>query len=312
MKIKPWSLFAVLTLLAASALLPGCEHLIVLDPKGPVGDSERSLILVSFGLMLIVVIPVIFMSLYFPLKYRASNQKARYEPTWSYSRNIEIAMWLIPIVIVAILSVLVWKETKRLDPYLPLDPAARQLPIEVVSLDWKWLFIYPEQNIAVVNEMVFPVKEPLSFSITSDTVMTSFFIPQLGSQIYAMAGMTTKLHLLADEPGTYVGQNQQLSGAGFSTMSFKAVAASPQEFAAWVDKVKRSPDTLDSARFAALREPSAGDPPAYFSSVEPGLFETIVKRFHHHPGAMESAAAATNAAADAQKAPKAAHSGHAD
>ncbi len=295
---------AVLTLLFVCALLQGCGELIVLDPKGPIGDSERTLILVSFGLMLVVVIPVIFMSLYFPLKYRASNTKARYEPNWSYSKRIEIAMWLIPLAIVAVLSVLVWTETKRLDPYLPLAPSDKQLPIEVVSLDWKWLFIYPEQNIAVVNEMYFPAKEPLSFSLTSDTVMTSFFIPQLGSQIYAMAGMKTKLHLLADEPGVYAGQNQQISGDGFSTMTFKAVAVTPMEFEAWVGKVKNAPEKLDFARFEELKKPSAAVLPTYFSSVEPGLFEGVIMQFHH-PREMPSMIAGEGA-------DKAAHAGRAN
>jgi len=304
MKRKTSLFIAVLTLFSVCALLQGCGELIVLNPKGPVGDSERTLILTSFGLMLVVVIPVIFMSLYFPLKYRASNKKARYEPNWSYSKRIEIVMWLIPLVIVGILSGLVWTETKRLDPYLPLEPSARQLPIEVVSLDWKWLFIYPEQNIAVVNEMYFPAKEPLSFSLTSDTVMTSFFIPQLGSQIYAMAGMKTKLHLLADEPGVYAGQNQQISGDGFSTMSFKAVAVSPEEFEAWVAKVKSSPEELDFARFEELKKPSAAVPPTYFSSVAPGLFEKIIMQFHH-PREMQSMTAEEGAG-------KSAHAAHAD
>ncbi len=311
MKTKTRSLFAVLMVLAASALLQGCADLIVLDPKGPVGDSERTLILVSFGLMLIVVIPVIFMSLYFPLKYRASNKNADYQPNWSHSNKIEAVMWIIPIIIVAILSALVWTETKRLDPYLPLDPSAKQLPIEAVSMDWKWLFIYPEQNIAVVNEMAFPVKEPLSFSLTSDTVMTSFFIPQLGSQIYAMAGMKTKLHLLASEPGVYAGQNQQISGDGFSTMSFKALALSPEEFEAWVEKVRQSPEKLDLERYKELQKPSSSVPPTYFSSVEPGLFEDIIKRFQAHD--MHSMPMEKDdTAGHAEPADESGHSGHAN
>ena len=270
---------ALLTLLCAVAVLSGCSELVLLNPKGPVGEAERFLILAAFVLMLLVVVPVIIMSVWFPFKYRASNTKAAYEPEWSHSNKIEAVMWCIPLVIVLALSVLVWRYTHRLDPYKPIDPAAEQFRVDVVSLDWKWLFIYPKQGIAVVNELVFPARTPLSFQLTSDTVMTSFFIPQLGSQIYAMAGMRTRLHLLADTPGVYAGQNQQFSGAGYPTMSFAAKAVTPQAFDAWVEQVKRSPQTLDAARFEALRKPTSGDPVTYFSSVSPDMFEYILNLY---------------------------------
>ncbi|WP_300156226.1 ubiquinol oxidase subunit II [Solidesulfovibrio sp.] len=269
----------VLTLLCAATFLQGCSELVLLNPKGPIGESERFLILTAFVLMLLVVLPVIVMSVWFPLKYRASNTKAAYEPEWSHSGKIEAVMWCIPLVIVLILSVLVWRYTHRLDPYKPIDPAAAQFRVDVVSLDWKWLFIYPEQGIAVVNELAFPARTPLSFQLTSDTVMTSFFIPQLGSQIYAMAGMRTRLHLLADEPGVYAGHNQQFSGAGYPTMFFAAKALSPEQFEAWTREVKKSPNTLDPARFEQLRKPSSGDPVTYFSSVSPDMFEYILNLY---------------------------------
>ena len=280
MKKKAYCAFTVLLLLCAVALLQGCSELIVLNPKGPIGQSERFLIIISFVLMLLVVVPVIVMSLWFPLKYRSTNKKAHYDPNWCYSKKIEIAMWLIPIAIVSVLSFLAWRDTHRLDPYLPLKSDAAPLHVKVVSLDWKWLFIYPEQNIAVVNEFVFPAKVPLSFQITSDTVMTSFFIPQLGSQIYAMAGMETKLHLMADEPGEYIGQNQQFSGAGYPAMTFKALADSKEHFDAWVQQVKQSPQRLDLARFKELQKPSASVPVLYFSSVDPELFDYIIHQYN--------------------------------
>lgn len=267
-----------LTLLGIVASLSGCSEMVLLHPKGPIGDSERRLIIVAFVLMLLVVVPVIVMAIWFPLKYRASNPKAKYDPTWTHSGRIETVVWLVPLAIVLVLSVITWRETHRLDPYRPLDVGVEPLRVDVVSLDWKWLFIYPDQGIAVVNELVFPARVPLSFRLTSDTVMTSFFIPQLGSQIYAMGGMQTRLHLMADTEGVYAGQNQQFSGRGFPTMTFAAKALSQQAFEAWVQKVKASPDKLDIARLDALRKPSEKDPVQLFSSIAPGLFEYVMHK----------------------------------
>jgi cytochrome o ubiquinol oxidase subunit 2 len=283
MKRKIYFLFVLLTLLWTTIFLQGCSEIILFNPKGPIGESERSIILIAFGLMLIVVIPVIVMSIWFPLKYRASNPKASYDPNWSYSKRIETTMWLIPMAIVVLLSILAWRETHRLDPYRPIAANTKPLNVEVVSLDWKWLFIYPEQNIAVVNQLVFPAKVPLSFRITSDTVMTSFFIPQLGSQIYAMAGMQTRLHLMADEPGEFVGQNQQFSGAGFPFMKFSSIATTQEEFEAWVQQVRLSPEKLDFARLEELGKPGVSPSVITFSSIEPGLFEHIMSKYATMP-----------------------------
>jgi cytochrome o ubiquinol oxidase subunit 2 len=301
MKRKFSFLFAVLAFLCAVPMLHGCSELVLFNPKGPIGESEKSIIIIAFALMLLVVVPVIVMSIWIPLKYRASNTKARYNPNWSHSTKIELAMWLIPVVIVLILSTILWRETHRLDPYKPIASETKPLNVEVVSMDWKWLFIYPEQNIAVVNQFVFPVKTPLSFKITSDTVMTSFFIPQLGSQIYAMAGMRTHLHLLADEQGEYTGQNQQFSGYGFPHMSFKAKATSPEDFDAWVNKVRQSPDKLDFARLDDLRKPGVADTVLYFSSIDPGVFDHVVDTYC----AMGESPGGKDAASHAQHAPEA-------
>jgi len=269
-----------LPLLCAPVLLSGCSDLVLFNPKGPIGEAERSVIYIAIALMLIVVIPVFVMTIWFPWKYRASNTKATYRPNWSYSGKIDLFVWLIPLAIITALAILVWVETHRLNPYKPISSSVAPINIQAVSLDWKWLFIYPDQNIASINELVFPAKNPLSFRITSDTVMTSFFIPQLGSQIYAMAGMQTRLHLMAHEPGVYRGQNQQFSGRGFSRMHFKAVAVSQEKFREWVNKAKKSKDKLDLARYKEIGKPSISYPVTYFSSVQSHLFDHIIIQYN--------------------------------
>ena len=279
MKRSKYGFFIGLWSLCGTAFLGGCSHLPLLEPKGPIGDSERFVIIAAIALMLIVVVPVFILASWFSWKYRASNTKANYRPKWSYSTGIDLTMWLVPLAIVTTLGVLSWKATHSLDPYRPIDSAVKPISIQVVSLDWKWLFIYPEHNIAVVNELVFPANVPLSFKLTSDTVITSFFIPQLGSQIYAMAGRQSRLHLLADEPGTYSGHNQQFSGRGYADMHFQAIALSRDQFKAWVRKTRQSPHKLNQARYEELEKPSTRYPVTYFSSVKPGLFDDIVRKY---------------------------------
>ena len=279
MKTSKYWVFIGLPSLCATALLGGCSQIILFDPKGPIGDYERFVIIAAIALMLIVVIPVVAMVFLFPRKYRASNIKATYMPKWSRSGKIELIVWLIPAAIVAVLGTLVWKTTFQLDPYKAIDTGVKPIRIEAVSLDWKWLFIYPDHNIATVNQIVFPANVPLSFRITSDTVLTSFFIPQLGSQIYAMAGRQSRLHLMADEPGTYAGHNQQFSGRGYADMHFKAIAVSREQFEAWVQNTRQSPDKLDPARYQNLAKPSVGHAVMYFSSVKPGLFDLIIRKY---------------------------------
>jgi cytochrome o ubiquinol oxidase subunit 2 len=267
-------------MLPAMTLLGGCSsHLILLDPKGPVGAHEKYLIIVSFLVMLIVVIPVFAMTFYFPWKYRASNGDASYQPKWAHSTRIELVIWLVPALIVIALSYLVWNDTHSLSPFRPLAAKQKPITIEAVSLDWKWLFIYPDLHIATVNQIKFPAGVPVKFRITSDTVMTSFFIPQLGSQIYAMAGMQTLDHLMADEPGTFTGLNSQFSGAGFSNMNFKAVATTQKDFRNWVTQVRKSDSKLDLAALQKLEKPSSVNPVTYYSSVHPKLFEYIMHKY---------------------------------
>jgi cytochrome o ubiquinol oxidase subunit II len=300
MKRKTYFLFAGLLSLGAVTFLGGCSTILLFDPKGPIGESERFVIIAAAVLMAIVVVPVFIMNFWFARKYRASNTSSTYMPKWSSSVKIEFFMWGVPIVIVTFLAILAWTRTHSLDPFKPIPSSAKPVTIEVVCLDWKWLFIYPDHNIATVNQITFPVKVPVSFKITSDTVMASFFIPQLGSQIYAMAGMQTRLHLLADKPGAYAGHNQQFTGRGYSDMYFQANAVSPEEFQSWVQRIRQSPEKLDLDRYEQLAKPSVGyHPVTYFSAVKPDLFEDILRKYHpnlgKNPGPMSRGAVSTYA-----------------
>ena len=259
-------------------LLGGCKWTL-LDPVGQVGVEERNLIITATLLMLLVVVPVILMTLIFAWKYRASNKNATYAPKWSHSTKIEVVIWTVPILIIIALGVITYKSTHALDPYRPLESDVKPVTIEVVALDWKWVFIYPEQGIATVNKIVFPANTPVNFRITSDSVMNSFFIPGLGGQIYAMAGMTTKLHLIANKNAEMDGISANYSGAGFTGMKFKAIATSEEDFNAWVAEVKASPKQLDNAEYAALEKPSENNPVELYSTVTPNLFQLIIDKY---------------------------------
>ncbi len=276
MKLPLYASTAARALAVGAVLLLGGCSMEILNPKGDIGMQEKTLLLTATGLMLLVVVPVIIMTLWFAYKYRSTNTKATYSPKWSHSTGIEIVVWTVPCIIVAILAVLTWKSSHALDPYRPIESDKKPVTIEVVSLDWKWLFIYPEQNIATINEIAFPVDRPVEFRITSGSVMNAFFIPQLGSMIYSMAGMTTKLHLIAREEGTYAGLSSNYSGGGFSGMRFKAHATSEQGFEAWVAKAKSTGTELTNEKYAELSKPSEHTPVAYFSSAPPAMFDFIL------------------------------------
>jgi cytochrome o ubiquinol oxidase subunit 2 len=272
---RPFLLFPALL---PASMLAGCATSI-LEPAGRIGTAEKHLLLVTTGLMLLVVVPVIAMTLAFAWKYRASNPHATYAPQWAHSRRIELVTWSIPCIIIAILATLTWQSSHELDPYRPLAASEKPLTIDVVALDWKWLFIYPEQGIATVNEVAFPVGVPVSFRVTSDAVMNSFFIPRLGSQIYAMPGMQTQLHLVADQPGSYDGMSANFSGSGFSDMKFTAKATSAAGFQDWVEQVRKSPDSLGPQDYSALSRRSGKHPVRYFAAVDPTLYDGIVERY---------------------------------
>ncbi|MEO6676430.1 MAG: ubiquinol oxidase subunit II, partial [Pseudomonas sp.] len=264
--------------LLGTLLLSGC-NMTLLDPKGQVGLDERNLIITATLLMLLVVVPVIVMTFLFAWKYRATNPDAVYAPKWSHSTKIEIAVWAVPVLIIIALGYVTYISTHALDPYKPLESDVKPITVEVVSMDWKWLFIYPEQGIATVNKLVFPANTPINFKITSDTVMNSFFIPGLGGQIYAMAGMETKLHLIANQNAEFDGISANYSGAGFTGMKFKAIATSRADFDAWVSDVKKAPKQLEKAEYEALSKPSQNNPVELYSSFTPNLFQTIVDKY---------------------------------
>jgi cytochrome o ubiquinol oxidase subunit 2 len=262
-----------------TALLTGCQGGI-LDPKGQVAADEKSLIITATVLMLLVVIPVIVMTFLFAWKYRASNKDAIYTPKWSHSNKIEAVVWIIPIIIVSCLAVVTWNTTHKLDPYRPLDSDKKPINVQVVAMNWKWLFIYPDLNIATVNQMAFPKDVPVNFRITSDAAMNSFFIPQLGGQIYAMAGMETKLHLIANEAGTYKGISANYSGAGFSGMKFNAIATeTPSSLMPGYKRCAASGKSLNADAYLALAKPSENNAVAFFNTPEPRLFDAVLHKY---------------------------------
>ncbi|MCK9344872.1 MAG: ubiquinol oxidase subunit II [Candidatus Pacebacteria bacterium] len=251
----------------------------IFNPKGSIAASEMNLIMTAIGLMLIVVIPVFIMLATFAWRYRAGNTKAKYTPDWHENKTLEIIWWTIPGIIITILATITWTSSHTLDPFKPLDSSVKPITIQAVALDWKWLFIYPEQNIASVNLVQFPVGTPVNFQITADAPMNSFWIPQLAGQIYAMAGMSTKLHLVADEAGDYRGMSSNYSGFGFSGMKFIARATSQEEFDQWVNLVRQSPVSLSSEEYAELAQKSRENPVTYYSSVAKDLYGEIIMKF---------------------------------
>jgi cytochrome o ubiquinol oxidase subunit 2 len=253
----------------------------VLHPEGPVGVREASLIAITSGLMLIVVIPVIFMTFLFAWRYRESNQRANYAPGWAGSLKVELCFWSVPIIIVICLAVIAWRSTLALDPYKPMPGGGKILNVDVVALDWKWLFIYPDQHIATINQLVIPIDTQVAFKITADGPMNVFFIPQLGTQIYAMAGMQTQVHLMAKNPGSYRGLSANFSGAGFPDMRFTTLAASAQDFSKWVKRTQNVPAVFDATAFRKLEVQSTNNQIAYYGRIDPALFGNIVSADQH-------------------------------
>ena len=260
--------------LCAGALLASCREG-VLDPRGPVGQAERVILYDATTIMLAVIVPVIILTLAFAWWFRAGNRRATYRPDWEYSGTIELIVWSIPALVILFLGGIAWIGSHELDPPKPLASATTPIEVEVVALDWRWLFIYPREHIATVNRLVVPTGVPVHFRLTSTSVMNSFFIPQLGSQIYTMAGMTTQLNLQADQAGTYPGLSAQFSGPGFSDMRFTLVADSSEKFASWVDDVHARGGVLDSATFAELARPTRGDADLTYGTLADDPFEKV-------------------------------------
>jgi cytochrome o ubiquinol oxidase subunit 2 len=255
-------------------LVASC-HEGVLDPHGPVGKAERVILYDSTAIMLAVIIPVIVLTLVFAWWFRARNERARYRPDWEYSGRIEMIIWSIPALVILFLGGIAWTGSHDLDPPVPLEESTAPLDIEVISLDWRWLFIYPRDGIASLNRLVVPAGVPLRFRLTSTTVMNSFFVPQLGSQIYTMPNMVTRLNLEADRPGTFEGFSAQFSGDGFSDMRFDLVSTEPEAFKDWVSTTKTQGGVLDARTFEDLVKPAKADGAQTYAQVSEGLFDSI-------------------------------------
>ncbi|WP_269619660.1 ubiquinol oxidase subunit II [Zhongshania sp. BJYM1] len=271
---------------AIIALLSGCDT-VVMSPSGDIAAQQANLIVWATILMLIVVVPVIVLTLLFAWRYRSSNKDATYTPNWDHSTSLELVIWAAPLAIIIALGALTWVSTHQLDPYRPLDRISKNKPVpegveplvvEVVAMDWKWLFFYPEQGIAVVNQLAAPVDRPIKFKITSTTMMNSFYIPALAGQIYAMGGMETQLNAVINEVGSYDGFSANYSGEGFSHMRFKFLGMTEANFDDWVANVKTNGDELSRTVYKVLEKPSEKNPVHYYSSVAPELYDAILNR----------------------------------
>ena len=285
---KPASrrLVPALSLAALAALLSAC-HSAVLNPAGDVALQQRDIIYFSTALMLLIIVPVMALIVVFAWRYRAGNKDATYDPNFDHSTALELVIWSAPLLIIICLGALTWWSTHLLDPFRPLDrvaagkaidPKAKPLVIQVVSLDWKWLFIYPEQGVATVNELVLPVDRQVRFHLTSTNMMNTFYAPTLAGMIYTMPGMRSVLHAVLNKPGTYEGMSANYSGAGFSDMRFKLYGVDPAGFDGWVARVKASGKTLDTENFLTLERPSERVPAMYFSGIDATLFDRIYNR----------------------------------
>jgi cytochrome o ubiquinol oxidase subunit 2 len=263
-----------LLLVQSGLILAGCSGG-VLDPVGPVGADAGQTLIDSLVIMLAIAIPTIILALWMAWRYRASNTKVEYLPYWSYSGRIEAIVWSIPILTVIFLSGLIWVGSYRLDPFRPLPSKTPPLEVQVVALDWKWLFIYPQQGVATVNQLVVPAGTPVRFSLTAGSVFNGFFIPRLGSMIYAMPGMVSQLNLKADRPAELFGMSTHFSGDGFSDMQFQVKSVPPAEFASWAQTARGAGPVLDRAAYGLLARQSQNVAPFTYRDVDPQLFWSV-------------------------------------
>lgn len=248
----------------------------LLDPAGPVSAATRDVLFESVGLMLIVVVPVFVLTAFVVWRYRAGNRSAAYAPDWGGSRLVEIGLWAVPVLIVVLLWFVVWNRTHALDPYRPIAGTQPALVVQAVALDWQWLFIYPDDQVASVNSLVFPAGRPLTIRLTSDSVMNSLSIPALGGQIYAMAGMQTELNLMAERQGVFEGRNTMFNGDGFSAQTFTAAAVDATGYQTFLAEARKSADALTEESFESLATPTINGPVRLYSSVTPNLFHQII------------------------------------
>lgn len=267
---------ATLLVVAGFGWLVAASDIAVLNPAGEVASQQRDLLVFAFLLSMIVVVPVFALTIFVAVRYREGNKKAAYRPDWSHSRTLETIWWGVPAIIIVVLGVVTWQTSHTLDPYKPLTSNVQPVEIQVIALEWKWLFLYPEYEVASVNLLPVPIDRPLNFSITSDAPMNSFWIPKLGSQIYAMKGMQTKLHLSANTPGNYRGLSTNISGEGFADMDFEVQAMSDSDFSDWVRTTKGANSYLDTQAYDKLAKPDTLDEPILFSGFRPTLFNDTI------------------------------------
>ena len=287
LKIKEIRGPAWLAAAALTATLAGCSKLVVLNPAGDIAKQQGDLVITATLLMLLIIVPVIFLTLLFAWKYRQSNTEATYDPEWHHSTALELVIWTVPLLIVIALGAITWISTHKLDPYRPLDRVSstkalsadvKPLEVQVVSLDWKWLFFYPEQGIASVNELAAPVDRPIHFKLTASNTMSAFYVPDLAGMIYAMPGMQTELNAVINKPGVFQGMSSHYSGAGFSGMTFKFHGLSDADFAQWVAKAKTEGKTLTRDAYLDLVKPSERNPVERFAAVDEGLYTKVLNR----------------------------------
>ena len=283
-------LIPVLFVIAIVVALSGVRDGGILAPAGSIANQERNLLGIATLLSFVVLIPVFVASVVIPLRYRAgSRRKRRYTPSVARQPLLEVVWWAVPALLIAALSVITWVSSHSLDPYAPVSGSRPAVEVDVVALQWKWLFLYPQSGIATVNQLELPSGTPVHFTITSDAPMNSFWIPQLSGQIYAMPGMTTQLNINATE-GVYEGTSANLSGRGFSSMRFTTTVVSPAAFARWQQQVVSEGSPLTAARYEALRQPSTPNQPEYFTCSATMLFDSILARYSGTPMPMPSAA----------------------
>lgn len=257
------------------------KDIAILNPAGTIAKEQYELLMFGTILSLIIIVPVFALTFGIAWRYRASNTKANYQPDWDGSTLAEAIWWIIPLILITILAVITWVSSHELDPYKPLVSDKQPVEVQVIALDWKWLFIYPEHDIASVNYLHIPVERPINFTITADAPMNSFWIPKLGGQVYAMAGMQTKLHLLATEDGVFPGSSANLSGQGFSSMRFETRATSEARFSEWVRETQSTGLTLDQDTYATLAQPSKQVAQTTYRLTDPGLFDSVIARYMH-------------------------------
>ncbi|NGZ77839.1 ubiquinol oxidase subunit II [Saccharibacillus alkalitolerans] len=312
--------FSAVTLVLTMLLLSGCGNYMVLDPKGPIAEKQLDLIIITTLLCSVIIVPVLIITFVIVWRYRASNKKADYKPEWAHNNLLETIWWGIPIVIIIALAIVTVRYTHELEPSKALASDKDEVVIQAVSLNWKWLFLYPEEGIATVNTITIPEGHPVRFELTADSPMNSFWIPELGGQIYAMSGMSMALHLQADEPGTYFGTGANFTGEHFANMTFDVNATSEEEYENFIAEAKSSPETLTAESYEELSKPTEKEEPKLYASFPNGIYESIVTKYMHEGAELHehgsASAGETNGAAtaDANNADSedhsSSHSGH--